>query len=176
MRWLVYCLCAAASAAQSARLGGRTVRLFAPSSLIPIPTEQKPSRYTLEILDSEGAVLGSKPITVRDAHYPAQNIVLAKEITDLKPSPGEQDTTKAFRETVSDTRYSSEPLNAPVQHGKPTGSSHGGVDPRGAAGLPVHAAAAGVVRIARHYNLNGGTVGIDRGQESQPCPSRKPRK
>jgi murein DD-endopeptidase MepM/ murein hydrolase activator NlpD len=158
-------------------MGDRAVRLFAPFGLFPIPAEQKPGRYTLEILDGKGAALRSTPITVRDAHYPAQNVVLAKEITELKPSPGEVDTTKAFRETVSATRYWTEPLDAPVsgcmtslfgvrrfQNGKPSGSSHGGVDLRGAAGLPVHAAAAGVVRIARQYNLHGGTVGIDHGQ------------
>lgn len=201
MRWLLNCVCAVAMAqtvevlpvaprqgetlhvratvadAQSARMGDRTVRLFEGSGLFPIPVEQKPGGYRLEILDGKGGVFESAAITVRDAHYPVQNIVLGKAVAELKPSPGEMETTEAFRNTVSDTRYWTEPLRIPVsacmtslfgvrrfQNGKPTGSFHGGVDLRGAAGAPVHAAADGVVKIARQFNLHGGTVGLDHGQ------------
>ena len=83
----------------------------------------------------------------------------------------------AFLTSVSATRKWQEPLLAPVpgcmnspfgasrlHNGKPTGDYHGGVDQRGAAGAPIHAVAAGTVRIARMFTLRGGTVGIDHGQ------------
>lgn len=168
---------AALPAVSSARLGARTIPLFSGFGLFPIPVDQKPGVYQFDLLDGQGAVLRSTPITVRDAHYPSQNIILKKELTELKPSPGEEDTTRSFRQAVSSTRYWSEPLAAPVsgcmtslfgvkrfQNGKPTGSFHGGVDLRGSAGSPVRAAAAGVVRIARQFALHGGTVAIDHGQ------------
>jgi murein DD-endopeptidase MepM/ murein hydrolase activator NlpD len=49
-------------------------------------------------------------------------------------------------------------------NGKPTGDFHAGLDQRGAAGTPIHAVAAGVVRIVRDFSLRGGTVAIDHGQ------------
>jgi murein DD-endopeptidase MepM/ murein hydrolase activator NlpD len=51
-----------------------------------------------------------------------------------------------------------------LHNGKPTGNYHRGVDQRGPNGRPIVAAASGVVRIARMFNVHGGTVGIDHGQ------------
>jgi murein DD-endopeptidase MepM/ murein hydrolase activator NlpD len=51
-----------------------------------------------------------------------------------------------------------------LHNGKATGDYHGGVDQHGAMGVPIHAVAAGTVRIARIFMLRGGTVGIDHGQ------------
>jgi murein DD-endopeptidase MepM/ murein hydrolase activator NlpD len=83
----------------------------------------------------------------------------------------------AFHKVVSEKRYWSEPLQRPVagcmtslfgvqryQNGVATGVAHGGLDQRGAAGTPVHAVAAGVVKIVRQFDLRGGTVAIDHGQ------------
>jgi murein DD-endopeptidase MepM/ murein hydrolase activator NlpD len=49
-------------------------------------------------------------------------------------------------------------------NGKPTGDYHAGIDQRAAAGSPIHAIAAGVVKIVQLYNLRGGTVAVDHGQ------------
>jgi murein DD-endopeptidase MepM/ murein hydrolase activator NlpD len=50
-----------------------------------------------------------------------------------------------------------------LHNGKPTGDYHGGVDQHGAPGTRIHAAAAGIVRIAQMFPLRGGTVAIDHG-------------
>jgi murein DD-endopeptidase MepM/ murein hydrolase activator NlpD len=167
---------------QMARLDGRTIRLFpAPEGgflgLMPIPVEQKPGSYRLEFLDAAGTVKRAVPVTVADAQYPIQNIVISKEIAGLSLSPDEAETSRAFRKTVSETRAWKEPFELPVtgcltsafgvrrfQNGKPTGDFHGGLDLGSPAGTPVHAMADGVVRIVKSWNLHGNTVGIDHGQ------------
>jgi len=163
-------------------MGGRVVRLFADgdsvtTGLMPAPALAKPGAYTLEFLARSGAVVHSREVTVRDAHFPRQSIVMGKETAALKPSPGEMETAEAFRKTVSDQRYWSEPFIAPVPgcrtspfgvqrvvNGKPTGNYHAGFDQRGPAGQPVHAIAGGVVRVVKEWNIHGNTVGIDHGQ------------
>jgi murein DD-endopeptidase MepM/ murein hydrolase activator NlpD len=172
----------AEGAARRARLGGRTVELFPQADgksfgLMPIPVLEKPDVYTLEFLNENGVVLHSQPIRVENAHYPSQNIVIAKAIAGLKASPGEQATVSVFRTAVSPVRYWQEPLAPPVpgcltspfgvlrlHNGRPTGDFHAGVDQRGAAGTPIHPVAAGVVKIVRKWNLRGGTVAVDHGQ------------
>src|SRR5580704_9087947 len=142
----------AAEGIQTARFDGRTIRLFnAPEGgllgLMPIPVEQRPGQYRLELLDAAGAAKQTTHVTVADAHYPIQNIAISKEIAGLKPSPGEAATSTAFRKTVSDTRYWKEPFALPVagcltsefgvrrfQNGKPTGDFHGGLDQGSRAG------------------------------------------
>jgi murein DD-endopeptidase MepM/ murein hydrolase activator NlpD len=168
--------------ARRARLNGRTVELFpredgSAFGLMPIPVLDKPGVYKLEFLNESGAVLDSRPIRVENARYPAQNIVIAKAIAALSPSPGEQDTVSSFRTAVSPVRYWKEPLDPPVpgcltspfgvqrlHNGKPTGDFHAGVDQRGAAGTPIHPIAAGLVKIVQKWNLRGGTVAVDHGQ------------
>src|SRR5206468_3377418 len=90
----------------TARVNGRTIRLFPESGgmsgLMPIPVEEKPGAYKLEVLDTGGAVVDSATITVRDAHYPSQNIVISPTLAELKPAPGEAETVAAFRKLVSD--------------------------------------------------------------------------
>jgi len=173
----------AAAGIQTARFDGRTIRLFpAPEGggllgLMPIPVEQRPGQYQLELLDAAGAAKQTTPVTVADAHYPIQNIAISKEIAGLKPSPGEAATSTAFRKTVSETRYWKEPFALPVagcltsefgvrrfQNGKPTGDFHGGLDQGSLAGTPVLAVADGVVKIVKSWNVHGNTVGIDHGQ------------
>lgn len=145
--------------------------------LMPVAATEKAGTYRLEILDENGNVVHTAGIVVRDAHFPSQNIVLSKQLSELKPSPGESETVAAFRNTVSDIRYWTEPLVAPVSgcltspfgvrrlhNGKPTGDYHAGLDQRSPAGGPIRAAASGVVKIVRQYNLHGGTVAIDHGQ------------
>jgi murein DD-endopeptidase MepM/ murein hydrolase activator NlpD len=168
--------------ARKARLAGRTVELFPREDgsffgLMPVPVLEKPGVYKIEFLSESGVVLESRPIRIENAHYPSQNIVIAKAIAALKPSPGEQQTVSAFRSTVSPVRYWKEPLDPPVpgcltslfgvqrlHNGKPTGDFHAGVDQRGAAGTPIHPITAGVVKIVEKWNLRGGTVAVDHGQ------------
>jgi lysostaphin len=171
-----------AGSVRAARLDGRTITLFPQPDgrsfgLMPVPVLEKPGAYTLEFLDQNGGVVHRTPVLVRNAHYPEQNIVIAKAIAALKPSPGEQQTVGAFRKTVSPARYWEEPLREPVpgcltspfgaerlHNGKRTGDFHAGVDQRGAAGTPIHPVTAGVVKIVRRFNLRGGTVAVDHGQ------------
>lgn len=171
-----------ADAAVSARMSGRTVRLFPQAQggrlgLMPVLALTAPGTYQLEFLDDNGKVLHAATITVRDARFRTQNVVMGREIQELRPSPDESETVAKFRETVSDTRHWVEPLAVPVagcmispfgvkrlHNGKPTGDYHGGVDQRSPAGRPVRAVAAGVVKIVRKFNLRGGTVAIDHGQ------------
>jgi hypothetical protein len=168
--------------AASARMGDRTIRLFPqkegpPLGLMPVPTLQKPGSYPLEYLDAAGTVLHTTGVTVLDAHYARQNVILSKEVVELKPAPGEQDAADAFRKNVSDIRYWSEPLQLPepgcmtspfgvqrYQNGQPTGDYHAGWDQRGAAGVPIHAITAGKIMLARQFNLRGNTVAVDHGQ------------
>jgi murein DD-endopeptidase MepM/ murein hydrolase activator NlpD len=170
------------AAAATARMSGRTIRLFPQESggsfgLMPIRADQKPGEYPVELFDSANAAVASTSVRVVDAHFPRQNVVIEQSLAELKPSPGESETSTAFREAVSGVRYWSEPLDVPVRgcmtspygvrrylNGKPTGDFHGGLDQRSPAGTPVRAVAGGVVKIVREWNLHGHTVGIDHGQ------------
>ena len=189
MRWLLVLVAAAAwgqtvvrqgevihvrtqGPAVEARMDGRTVRLFVQPEggrlgLLPVPALKPYTR----------ANRPTETVTVRDAHFSTQNVVLEKATAELKPSPGETDTVDAFLKSVSETRHWQEPLRLPVpgcmtspfgvkrlRNGKPTGQIHGGIDQRSAAGKPVRAVAAGVVKVVKQYNIHGGTVGIDHGQ------------
>ena len=138
----------APAAAHAAEMNGRHVRLFPQSSggtlgLMPVPALEKPGRYELHVLGGAGEALQTVEITVLDAHFRTQNVVLAPEIAGLKPAPGEMETVAAFRNNISETRYWSEPLANPVpgcmtspfgvqrlRNGKPTGDFHTGLDQR----------------------------------------------
>lgn len=169
-------------AAETARMNGRTVRLFpqpggARLGLMPVPVDERPGKYPVEFLAKDGELLHRAVATVRDARYPRQNIVLSKAKQALKPSPGEMQMVAAFRRTLSEERHWEEPFDAPVggcmsslfgvrrlYNGKYSGSFHSGVDQRAAAGQPIRAPAAGVVTLVREFNIHGGTVGVDHGQ------------
>ena len=199
MRWLLVLVAAAAwgqivvrqgevirvrtpGAAIEARMDGRTVRLFVQPEggsmgLMPVPALKAPGKYALDLVAGDGKVLASETVTVRDAHFRTQNVMLGKATAELKPSAGEMDTVDAFLKSVSETRHWQEPLRLPVpgcmtspfgvkrlRNGKPTGQIHGGIDQRSAVGKPVRAVADGVVKLVKAYNIHGGTVGIDHGQ------------
>ena len=169
-------------AAVAARIGDRKIRLFPQTGgsalgLMPIPADQKPASYHVELLDRNGAVVSSADVTVIDAHFRKQNVVIEQNVAELQPSPGESETAMAFRQAVSEVRYWSDPIGLPVRscmtspygvqrylNGKPTGNIHAGLDLRAPTGTPVRAIADGVVKIAREWNLHGNTVGIDHGQ------------
>jgi murein DD-endopeptidase MepM/ murein hydrolase activator NlpD len=163
-------------------MNARTIRLFRQTDgssfgLMPVLLDQKPGAYKIELLDQAGASVANSSVEVLDAHFRKQNVTIAPSIAELKPSPEETEMTAAFRNTVSDTRFWSEPLEVPVRgcmtspfgvqrylNGKPTGSAHAGLDQRSPPGTPIHAVDGGVVKIVREWPLHGRTVAIDHGQ------------
>jgi murein DD-endopeptidase MepM/ murein hydrolase activator NlpD len=170
------------AAAVMARMNDHTIRLFPEEGggsfgLMPVPADRKPGKYEVELLDRNNAAVATASLMVVDAHFPKQNVVIGPSLAELKPSPGESETTAAFRKSISELRYWSEPLAPPVRgcmtspfgvrrylNGKATGDFHGGLDQRSPAGTPVHAVDGGIVKIVRDWNLHGRTVGIDHGQ------------
>jgi murein DD-endopeptidase MepM/ murein hydrolase activator NlpD len=168
--------------ANSARLNARTVRLFPQSNggaqgLMPIAVADTPGTYEVDFLADDGAKLASAQLTIRTTNFPTQNVVLAPQIEALHSTPEDIATLTEFRNTVSDVKYWADPLTAPVpgcvlspfgvkrlHNGKPTGEFHAGIDQRSPAGRPVHAVAAGTVKIAQPFAVLGGTVAIDHGQ------------
>jgi murein DD-endopeptidase MepM/ murein hydrolase activator NlpD len=172
----------AAKEAAKARMNGITIPLFAEADgssfgLMPVGVEEAPGEYKLEFLDGAGSAIHETTVTVHDAHYPKQNVVISQALSELRASTEEADTVHAFLTSVSPVRYWEEPFKAPVSgcmnspfgasrlhNGKPTGDYHGGVDQHGAMGAPIRAVAAGTVKISQMFTLRGGTVGIDHGQ------------
>lgn len=166
----------------SARMSDRVIRLFPQPDgkdfgLMPVPIDLKAGKYSVEFLDSVGAVQQSAVVTVRDGRFASQNITLGNQIAELKPAPHESEDSAAFIKAVSDKRYWDEPLELPITgcmtspfgfrrllNRKPTGGSHMGIDQRGAEGAPIHAVAGGLVKLVRPWTLHGNTVGIDHGQ------------
>ena len=161
---------------------GRTVRLFRQESgdwegLLPIAVEDTPGTYPVAFLAEDGSTLASVNLTIRKTIFPTQNVVLAPQIEALHTTTEERQTLTTFRDSVSDVKYWDDPLVAPLpgcvispfgvkrlHNGKPTGEIHAGIDQRGAAGTPIRAVAAGVVKIVQPFNVLGGTVAIDHGQ------------
>jgi murein DD-endopeptidase MepM/ murein hydrolase activator NlpD len=168
--------------ATSAKLKDRTVRLFPQSNgtsqgLMPIAVADVPGAYEIEFLAEDGKPLASAKLTIRATKFPTQNVVLAPQIEALHSTPEDIATLTEFRNNVSDVKYWEDPLAAPVpgcilspfgvkrlHNGKPTGEIHSGIDQRSPAGLPVHAVAGGIVKIAQPFAVLGGTVAIDHGQ------------
>jgi murein DD-endopeptidase MepM/ murein hydrolase activator NlpD len=168
--------------ARTAKLNDRTVRLFPQSNgssqgLMPIAVADVPGVYEIKFLAEDGTTLVSAKLTIRPTTFPTQNVVLAPQIEALHSTPEDIATLTEFRNTVSDVKYWEDPLSAPVpgcvlspfgvkrlHNGKPTGEIHSGIDQRSPAGRPVHAVAAGIVKIAQPFNVLGGAVAIDHGQ------------
>jgi hypothetical protein len=168
--------------AAQARMNGITIPLFAESDgstfgLMPVGVEEEPKDYKLEFLDHAGTVIHELTVTVHDAHYPKQDIVISQALSELHATTDEAEIVHKFLTSVSPTRYWDEPFQLPLpgcmnspfgasrlHNGKPTGDYHGGVDQHGAPGTPIHAVAAGTVRIVHMFTLRGGTVAIDHGQ------------
>ncbi len=167
---------------ENARLNQRTVRLFRQTTgnslgLMPIGVLTKPGIYKLEWLDRHGAVIHEARVTILNAHYARQNVVLTKALSQLRATPDERAAVTEFLKELSPTRYWQEPFEAPIpgcitspfgvaryHNGKPTGEYHAGLDQRGAMGSPIHAIAGGTVKIVQKFTLRGGTVAIDHGQ------------
>jgi murein DD-endopeptidase MepM/ murein hydrolase activator NlpD len=172
----------AGAEASNARMNGILIPLFSEtdgsvSGLMPVGVEIEPGDYKLEFLNPAGTAIHQVNVTVHDAHYLKQNIVISQELSALRSSTEEADLVHKFLTTVSPVRFWEEPFRLPVpgcmnspfgasrlHNGKPTGDYHGGVDQHGAPGAPIRAVAAGTVKIVRLFQLRGGTVAIDHGQ------------
>jgi Peptidase family M23 len=172
------------SPAVRARMGQLTISLFPDpaqpgyrTGLLPVPVDTTTGPHNVEFLDGSGHVVGVDALNVVDAHFREQNIHISKETMAVKPAPGEMEAVHALRDTVSDKRYWQEPFVAPLPgcmtspfgvkrlyNGEYRGNYHTGLDQRSPAGQPIRAITGGVVRIARMFNIHGGTVGIDHGQ------------
>jgi murein DD-endopeptidase MepM/ murein hydrolase activator NlpD len=168
--------------ATTAKLNDRTVRLFPQTNggsqgLMPIAVADTPGAFNIEFLAEDGTTLASAKLTIRATTFPTQNVDLAPQIEALHSTPEDIAILTEFRNTVSDIKYWEDPLTAPVpgcilspfgvkrlHNGKPTGEFHAGIDQRSPAGRPVHAVAAGTVKIAQPFAVLGGTVAIDHGQ------------
>ncbi len=168
--------------AQIARLKNRSIRLFPQTGggslgLMPIGVLMRPGTYTLEWFSEHDAPVHTAEITIRDAHYAKQNVVLTKALSELRSTSDERETVTAFLKEVSPERAWQEPFEAPIagcitspfgvtrlHNGKPTGDFHAGLDQRGAFGSSIRAVTGGTVKIIRPFTLRGGTVAIDHGQ------------
>jgi murein DD-endopeptidase MepM/ murein hydrolase activator NlpD len=168
--------------AATARLNGRTVRLFKQEGgdwqgLMPVAVADVSGTYPVEFVAEDGTAVASVSLTIRKTIFPSQNVVLAPQIEALHSTPEEMQTLTTFRDSISDLKYWEDPLVAPVpgcvispfgvkrlHNGKPTGDFHAGIDQRAPAGTPIRAVAAGVVKIVQPFNVLGGTVAIDHGQ------------
>jgi murein DD-endopeptidase MepM/ murein hydrolase activator NlpD len=166
----------------TARLNTRTVRLFKQDAgdwqgLLPIAVADTPGTYPVEFLAEDGTAVASVSLIIRKTVFPSQNVTLAPQIEALHSTPEEMQTLTTFRDSISDVKYWEDPLVAPVpgciisafgvkrlHNGKPTGDFHAGIDQRAAAGTPIRAVAAGIVKIVQPFNVLGGTVAIDHGQ------------
>ena len=148
--------------------------------LMPVDVLAKPGLYQLEWLDNKHSAIHTQQVTIRNAHYATQNVVLSKALSELHSSVDERARFAAFLKDVSASRYWQEPLEPPIpgcitspfgvvrlHNGKPTGEYHAGLDQRGALGSPIHAVTGGVVKIVGEFALRGGTVAIDHGQGLQ---------
>lgn len=160
----------------------RAIPLFPQSDghtlgLMPISALAKPGNYELTWLGENETILHKESITVGNAHFRKQNVVLTKQLSALHSTSDERATVGAFLKLETPERHWEEPLEAPIpgcitspfgvtrlHNGKPTGEYHAGLDQRGALGSPIHAVAGGTVKIVHKFELRGGTVAIDHGQ------------
>jgi lysostaphin len=144
---------------------------------MPIDVLARPGTYELEWLDVHGTPIHKAEITVLNAHYARQNVILTRALSQLRSTPEERAAVAAFLKEVLPVRYWHEPFEAPIpgcitspfgvtryHNGKPTGEYHAGLDQRGAMGSPIHAITGGTVKIVQEFTLRGGTVAIDHGQ------------
>lgn len=165
-----------------ATLGKTSVPLFPDGNggmvgLLPIAVTDKTGVFDLVIRTENEPVLFTAKVNVQDGKYPIQNISASSSMKSLTPLPGEMEAMKALNTTVTPEKLYQTPFQLPTSecrnspfgvlryyNGKPSGNFHRGLDLRSPMGTPIHAPAAGTVKVAQMFRLHGGTVGLDHGQ------------
>lgn len=178
----LHCAASANTIPATARLKDRTVKMFKQPDgswmgLMPVAIADVPGAYLIDFFAADETQLEPVKLTIRPTNFPTQNVNLTPQIELLKSSPEEIQTLANFRNSVSNQRFWEDPLELPVpgcvlspfgvkrlHNGKPTGEYHTGVDQRSPEGKPIHAVAAGTIKIAQPFTVLGGTVAIDHGQ------------
>ncbi|MBX9685962.1 MAG: M23 family metallopeptidase [Candidatus Obscuribacterales bacterium] len=146
---------------------------FVGRALIGIPADLEPGNYKVRVADKE------QNVKVLAGNFPVQVMRLPKGKDNFNASPGEEDTVKAAKETVSSRQYWDgkflRPSSARVSSGfglrrRVNGKLlkdyfHSGIDFAGGLGSPVAACQSGKVLIAHQgWKLHGNTICIDHGQ------------
>lgn len=174
-----------ASGGVSAKFLEKTVPLFPVGDrrlegLMPVPVTQRIGRFPFTFLDAAGHELHRTTVRVLDGRYLKQNIRTTKKMRAAVTSDEERKRMAEFRAFLSPTRQWTEPLALPVPEctsspfgvkrlhdGKFTGNFHAGLDFNSPPGREVKAVADGMVKVARMFPRQGGTVGVDHGQGLQ---------
>ncbi len=122
--------------------------------------------------------LGTLELTVIPANYAKQYLTVSKQLGGLEPETNEMATIEAFKNSVTPKKYwHLPPFQLPVTHcmnspfgvkrfynGVFSGNYHKGIDQKAPAGTPIKAITGGTIKIAKAFQLHGGTVAIDHGQ------------
>jgi murein DD-endopeptidase MepM/ murein hydrolase activator NlpD len=166
----------------SLSLAGKTVPMFRQASgqwlgIIAAEPLQKPGAFPLLVKTADGDIVYEKSITITDANFSKQNVAVSSSTASLTPEAGELEAITKFKAVASPTRYWDAALLPPVPdcmnsvfgskryyNGTFSGNYHKGVDHRSPHGRLIRSTTGGVVSLARHYRLHGGTVGVDHGQ------------
>jgi len=148
-------------------------------ALVPLPFDLVAGSQVLEI-EAEGAPSRHLPFVVAKAAYPTIAVTIAPGIAH----PSEADLARAKREREeilkiyaepTGERLWSEPFRYPVKSKLTCGfgvkrtfngsvqSVHRGLDLRAPQGTPIHAAAPGIVRLAKELFYGGNLVLLDHG-------------
>ncbi len=148
-------------------------------AVVGIPLSQQPGPAEIHI-DGVPAGTPALKFTIRPAHYRTQRLRVPPAQVDLSAADlarvtGEHERIHAAVATFSDILPASLRLAAPISgqrsssfglrrffNGAPR-DPHSGMDIAAPVGLPVHAAAAGVIVDTGDYFFNGNTVLIDHG-------------
>lgn len=149
-------------------------------ALVPAAVMTSPGSVPLTVRDAAGTSVFTSSIEILDGHYLEQNIVTSSRMRSLRTSDEEMKRMAAFRAAIGSKKMWTEPLLRPAPEcsnspfgvkrrndGKLTGAIHAGLDFRSPKGRAVKASDAGVVKVARMFPRQGGTVGLDHGQGLQ---------
>lgn len=149
-------------------------------ALVPAAVMTSPGSVPLTVRDAAGTSVFTSSIEILDGHYLEQNIVTSSRMRSLRTSDEEMKRMAAFRAAIGPKKMWTEPLLRPTPEcsnspfgvkrrndGKLTGAIHAGLDFRSPKGRAVKASDAGVVKVARMFPRQGGTVGLDHGQGLQ---------
>ena len=165
-----------------AKMGKLSVPLFADGNggvqgLLPVAVTDPAGPVDVVLVAEGDRVLHTAKVQIVNAKYPIQNISASGNIKSLTPLPGEMEAMRALYSAVTPEKKFTAPFRLPVaecrnspfgvlryHNGKPSGNFHRGLDLRSPMGTPIHAPAAGTVKVAQMFRLHGGTVGIDHGQ------------